>query len=244
MDWTKAKTILIIALLVTNLFLLITYTVVNQVDIPTEEELQAETLALLSEKQIYIKESLPKGHQKMPVLLVEYHRPDPELLRQKLAEQVPMDEETPSREGILKMTEAFLKSCEIWGPNVVLNKVEQNGDVTTVSYRNEYEGIPLEDSYLICTVENGLVSGIDGFWLKPVGFGKSKKATISASAALINLMRSKHERDAILVEHMEMVYWLNPTDYQGGTAISDTALPAWRITYNDGQTKHIPAYID
>ena len=57
-------------------------------------------------------------------------------------------------------------------------------------------------------------------------------------------MREKDQREAILVEDMELVYWLNPSDYEGETAISDTALPAWKITYNDGQVKHIPAYKD
>ncbi|NLT48934.1 MAG: hypothetical protein GXX92_11050 [Clostridiales bacterium] len=244
MDWTKAKAILIVALLITNLFLLATYTVVKADDGPTDEELQAETLALLEQKQIYIKGSLPTQHDKMPVLMVEYDRLDQEVLRQKLSDQTPMDGEHGSRAGILKMTEAFLKSCDLWGPNVVLNKIEQEENVTKVYYRNEYEGIPVEDSYIICTVEDGVVTEIDRLWLRPVGFGKSKKATISASAALIDIMRSKNERSTILVENMEMVYWLNPSDYEGETAISDTALPAWKVTYNGGQIKHVPAYND
>lgn len=242
MDWTKAKTILIVALLITNLFLLATYTLVKADDGPTEEELQAETIALLEQKHIYVKGSLPVQHGKMPVLLVEYDRLDPETLQQELAEQTPMDGEHGSRADILKMTEAFLKSSDLWDANVVLNKVEQEENVTKVFYRNEYNGIPLEDSYIICSVEGGVVTEVDRLWQRPVGLGKSKKATISASAALIDLMRSKNERATILVENMEIVYWLNPTDYEGETAISDTALPAWKVTYNGGQIKHIPAY--
>jgi hypothetical protein len=244
MDWTKAKTILIIALLITNIFLFVTYTVSNADNGPSEEELLNETIALLEEKKIYVKDNLPGVHQKMPVLMVEYDRLDPDLLRQKLAEQIPMDGEHGSREGILKKVETFLKDCDIWSPNVVLHKMEQQENKTLVHYRNEYEGILVEDSYIICTVENGIITEVDRFWLKPIGFGQGKKETISASAALINLMRSKDERDAILVEDMELVYWLNPSDYEGETAISDTALPAWKITYNGGQIKHIPAYSD
>lgn len=244
MDWTKAKTILIIALLVTNIFLFVTYTMSNADNGPSEEELLSETIALLEEKKIYVKGNLPNVHQKMPVLMVEYDRLDPDFLRGKLSEQTPLDGERESREGILKTTEAFLKNCGIWSPNVVLNKVDQQESKTYIHYRNEYEGILVEDSYIICTVENGIITEIDRFWLKPTGFGQAKKATISASAALINLMRSKDERDAILVEDMELVYWLNPSDYEGETAISDTALPAWKITYNGGQIRHIPAYSD
>ncbi len=244
MDWTKAKSILIVALLITNLFLLATYTVVKADNGPTEEELHAETIALLEQKQIYVKGSLPTQHEKMPVLMVEYDRPDPEILRQRLEEQTPMDGEYGSRSDILKMTEAFLKSCDLWDANVVLNKIEQEESTIRVFYRNEYNGIPVEDSYIICTVEGGVVTEVDRLWLRPVGLGKSKKATVSASAALIDLMRSKNERATILVESMEIVYWLNPSDYEGETAISDTALPAWKVTYNGGQNMHVPAYND
>ncbi len=245
MDWTKAKTILIAALLATNLFLFVTYVVVKADGGPTEEDLQAETIALLEEKQIYVRGELPLMRPHMPVLMVEYDRLDPEFVQEKLSEQTPLNDAYISREGVLKMTEAFLKSCEIWSSNVVLDKFEQDGAVATVSYRNEYEGILLEDSYIICRVENGMITEFERFWLKPVGLGESKKATISASAALINLMRSKDERTAIIVEDMEMVYWLNPTDYEGyegEEVIFDTALPAWKVIYSDGQVRHIPAY--
>jgi len=244
MDWTKAKTILIIALLITNIFLLVTYTLSNSDNETSEEELLRETIALLEEKNIYVKGELPSVYQKMPVLMVQYDRLDPDFLHQKLAEQTPMESKSGSRKEIVKMVEAFLKDCGIWSPNVILDKVEQQDNKTYVHYKNEYEGYLVEDSYIICTVENGVITEVDRFWLKPKGFGQAKKATISASAALLSLMREKDQREAILVEDMELVYWLNPSDYEGETAISDTALPAWKITYNDGKVKHISAYKD
>ncbi|HPZ60299.1 MAG TPA: two-component system regulatory protein YycI [Bacillota bacterium] len=244
MDWTKAKTILIIALLITNIFLLVTYTLSNSDNETSEEELLRETIALLEEKNIYVKGELPSVYQKMPVLMVQYDRLDPDFLHQKLAEQIPMERESRSRKEIVKRVEAFLKDCGIWSPNVILDKVEQQDNKTYVHYKNEYEGYLVEDSYIICTVENGVITEVDRFWLKPKGFGQAKKATISASAALLSLMREKDQREAILVEDMELVYWLNPSDYEGETAISDTALPAWKITYNDGKVKHISAYKD
>jgi regulatory protein YycI of two-component signal transduction system YycFG len=244
MDWTKAKTILIIALLITNIFLLVTYTLSNSDNETSEEELLRETIALLEEKNIYVKGELPSVYQKMPVLMVQYDRLDPDFLRKKLAEQTPMESKSGSRKEIVKMVEAFLKDCGIWSPNVILDKVEQQDNKTYVHYKNEYEGYLVEDSYIICTVENGVITEVDRFWLKPKGLGQAKKATISASAALLSLMREKDQREAILVEDMELVYWLNPSDYEGETAISDTALPAWKITYNDGKVKHISAYKD
>ncbi|GAB1477363.1 hypothetical protein MASR2M70_22010 [Bacillota bacterium] len=244
MDWTKAKTILIIALLVTNIFLILIYTIMKTEEKPTEEAIHAETIALLEEKRIYVKGDLPTDHFKMAVLIVEYDNVDRETIDRMISEQGPFDVEYKSRETHIKIAENFLKGAGLWDTGIVFNKIEQSGAKTVVSYRNEFEGIPVEESYINCVIEDGLVSDVERFWLKPVGFGKSKKATISASAALIDLMRSKNAGEAISVEKMEIVYWLDTSAYGGETAISDTALPAWKITYNGGQVKHVRAYND
>lgn len=242
MDWTKAKTILIIALLITNLFLIIMHGSVKAENQPEEEMLLNETIELLETKNIYVDTELPVKHSKMPILSVEYDRLDPTVLQQQLWTQDQLDKENRSRENILKKTEEFLAKCGIWGPNVELDRLEQNEGITTVYFRNVYQGIPVEDSYIICTVEDGLIKDIDRFWLKPIAFGKTKKATMSASAALINFMSEKNDLESILVEDVKMVYWLDPSNYGSENTISDTAFPAWKITYNDGQIKHIPAY--
>ena len=237
MDWTKAKTILIVALLVTNIFLVILYVIVNDKD-QAGDTLFEETIALLEDKQIYIKGNLPVEHLKMPVLRVEYDQWDEELINRKLLIQSPVDK-TP-----IEIVETFLKGCDVWDQGIVIDRVEENEDSTIIFFKNEYEGVPIEDSYIASTVKDGVITEIERFWLNPLGKGKSKKATISASAALIDLMRSKDSKTSIVVESMEMVYWLDPSGYIAETAISDTALPAWKITYNGGKIKYVPAYSD
>lgn len=244
MDWTKAKTILIIALLVTNIFLILLYTMVRDDEKPSEEIIQAETIALLEDKRIYVKGVLPTEHFKMAVLTVEYDNEESESIDRMMLEQVPIGDEYKSREAVIKIAEVFIKGAGLWEPGIVFNKIEQNEGVFTVSYRNEFEGVPVEDSYIKCMIKDGRVVDFERFWLKPTGLGKSKKATISASAALIDLMRSKNAGEAIAVEKMEMVYWLDTSVYGGEDTISDTALPAWKITYNGGQIKHVRAYSD
>jgi regulatory protein YycI of two-component signal transduction system YycFG len=244
MDWTKAKTILIIALLITNIFLLVTYSVLQDNNEQSDEDLQLETIALLESKNIYVKDSLPIKHDKMPVLIVEHDRIDPYELQQYIWEQIPLDESKRSREGSIKLAENFLKRCGLWSSNVELDRVEQEGQRTFVHFKNVYNGIRIEKSYIICTIEDGQIIEVERSWLNPVEFGRTKKATMSASAALISLMSQKHELESILVEDMEMVYWLEETDYVSQTTISDTAFPAWKITYNSGQTKYVPAYND
>jgi len=232
MDWTKAKTILIVALLI----------FVKADDRPTEEMLLSETIELLEAKNIYIDTELPTKHNKMPILSVEYDRLDQNLLQEQLWSQIPLNQGQRSTENILNMTEDFLRKCDIWRDTAVLDRIENEEGIIKVYYKNVYENYLIEDSYIICTVEDGQVTEIDRYWLNPVNFGKTKKATMSASAALINFMSEKNEMGSILVEDMEMVYWLDSAVYGTETTISDTAFPAWKITYNDGQIKHIPAY--
>lgn len=242
MDWTKAKTILIVALLITNLFLITTFIFVKAEDRPTEEMLLSETIELLKAKNIYIDTELPTKHNKMPILSVEYDRLDQNLLQEQLWAQTPLSQDQRSTENILKMTEGFLKKCGIWRNTAELDRIENDEGIIKVYYKNVYEDYLIEDSYIICTVEDGQVTEIDRYWLNPVNFGKTKKATMSASVALINFMSEKDDMGSILVEDMEMVYWLDSAVYGTETTISDTAFPAWKITYNDGQIKHIPAF--
>lgn len=243
MDWTKAKTILIVALLITNIFLLILYNVLKVDESTNESEILAETVSLLEEKRIYIQGILPEEHPKMPVLIIEYDYRGPDEIEELISGQIQETSGQKNKRSDAKIAEDFLKKNSLWDSGIIISKSEKDGDKTTIYYQNEYEGILLAGSTMTCTVEKGKVSHFSRFWLKPVELGKSKKATISASAALINMMRSKGEEESIVVEQMDMVYWIDPSEYGSG-AISDTALPAWRVTYNGGKTRFIPAYND
>lgn len=242
MDWTKAKTILIVALLITNTFLIVLYITSKNDVSSTDETLLAETIAILEEKQIFVRSELPEEHSKMAVLFVEYDQVDNDFINSKLLEQMFAHEKEKPEGSAGEIAENFIKSCNLWTSGTILDRIHEHDGKTLVSYRNEFEGIPIEGSYIKCTIEDGKVIDIDRVWFNPIRLGKSKKATISASAALIDLMRSKDAGESIVVENMEMVYWLDFSDYAEETTISDTALPAWRITYNDGQIRHVPAY--
>lgn len=242
MDWTKSKTILIVALLVTNLFLLTTYRFSGDRSSADAAQLESETIALLEEQNIFIKGELPERHSDMPVLTVTYSRLDETFLSEKLDAQVPLGPSYRNRESILMMVEDFLKSCGVWNGGVVLESYQHDGDRILVSYANVYEEFRIEESYILCTVVGGKVEALERVWLEPVAFGRTKRSTMSASAALLSLLSKKHAQGAVLVEGIELIYWLDQQDYTGENMISDTAFPTWKITYNDGQILRVPAY--
>lgn len=246
MDWTKAKTIIIGVLLVANIFLL--YLFIDKEKQPAGEMLEEETMALLEAKQIFVEKDLPQEGGKMPVLMVEYSKIDRTFIKEKISAQSERENYSGTEEEDLAIADNFLAHCKIEYDTAVFweyTQEELEGEIfSTVFYINQYKGIRVEDSYIACRISNGMVVDVDIFWLKPLGQGKAKKSTISPSAALIELMRNKDGKESILVNNIEMVYWLDPSFPPGETAVSDTALPTWKIEYNDGLNLYVPAYTD
>ena len=110
-------------------------------------------------------------------------------------------------------------------------------------YKNEIEGVLIEESYIYLYFENGMLKSVDSYWLEAKSLGKSKKNTISASEALVIFMSQiENQEEAIVVESIELVYWLDTSSFDGEELIKDTALPAWKIVYNKNQNEHIYAY--
>ena len=78
MDWSKAKNILIIALLATN-FILIGAIYVEKAEVRSSDEatLRGDTVLLLKEHGIYVEEDMiPEKDQRLPVLFVKYEEGD------------------------------------------------------------------------------------------------------------------------------------------------------------------------
>lgn len=244
MDWAKSKTIIILALIAANLFLLLTFVVMKSEHKADEALVLQQTLELLEEKQIFVDTEIPVKHNAMPVLDVKYDRLRSGRLHEVMDAQIPLEENKRNKEGILNMAEAFLIDCGVWSENVVLESYLESGEETIIRYANVYEGLLIEDSYLVLTVQDGVVTEVDRHWLTPLEFGRTKRATMSASAALVSFMGDPQRPETIHITNVQLVYWIDSVAYGGETTISDTAFPAWKITYNDGEVKHVPAYIE
>lgn len=84
MDWSKAKTILIIALIITNIFLAYFLLVENNfMDAMGKPETLQETKDLLERNGILLEAEIPSKTDQLYNLVVEYETMDPALLNQK-----------------------------------------------------------------------------------------------------------------------------------------------------------------
>ncbi len=242
MDWTKAKSILIMALLITNLVLIGTYVFQNNRFGNDEEMMQEATVKLLAEKNIFVETDIPERHKRMPKLTVQYDTMDEDVIQGQLAGQKPLPVSERSDENLIAMADSFIEACGLMTENVTFESIEREGSRISITYKNYINNIAIEESYIICTVQDGKIRDFRRYWLNPVEVNETDKEVIPAAAALIKFMSGNTEEEEIHVQNISLVYWLDSSVFDAESPVTDTAFPAWKITYNGGKIQHIMAW--
>lgn len=243
MDWTKAKSILILALIFTNLVLLGTYLFQNDRFGSDEKMMQVATIKLLEEKNIFVETEIPERQKKrMPKLTVQYDTLNEELIQEKLAGLKPLPPAERSEDNLIDMTDRFLEECGLMTENVTFDSIHENGSETSIRYKNYIDGIAIEESHIICDIQDGRITKLSRYWLNPVEVNDTDKEVIPAAAALIKFMSENTEEEKIHVQDISLVYWLDSSVFDAESPVTDTAFPAWKITYNGGKIHHILAW--
>jgi len=242
MDWTKAKSILIVALIVTNLVLIITYILQNNDFRNDRKEMEDVTIRLLAEKNIFVKTEIPEGKHRMPKLTVQYDKVNEDVIREQLSAQKALPDSKQTDEDLISLTSDFLEKCGLLTENVTFESIERTGKDVRLTYKNYINGIAIEDSYAVFTISDGKIIDFERYWLNPVKTNSIEKEVIPAAAALIKFMSENTEEEKINVEDISLVYWLNSETFNAESPVTDTAFPAWKITYNNGKLRYIPAW--
>lgn len=241
MDWSKAKTILIIALIITNTFLLGNYLRGSR---DTGEIDNTETLvAMLNDNGISVSE-IPKEHKSVPSLTVRYETPTKEEV-EALLESAGITADVSGRAGdkekaYTEAAEDFVSYLGMMSEYAEPRYYEENGEavVEFECLRNDYK---VDGSFMRCTFAGEMLSGFESYWLEPVEFSNRKLSTISASVALISFMTERGDGEPVTVENVEMVYWIDAEMFDPDTMVEDTALPAWKLTLSGGEAVYIDA---
>lgn len=242
MDWTKAKTILIVALLITNLVLLATWFSQGSRFETDAKEMEEVTISLLEDKGIYIETAIPKERPRMGSLTVQYDTVDKEKIDQLLAQQKPIAQTDQTDENYRIISEAFIEAAGLMTENVTFSHIASTGVDTQVFYKNYINDIPIEDSYIICTIREGKLIGFERYWLNPIKINDIEREVTPALAALIRFMTENAQQEEIHVQEISLVYWLDSSVIDTESPITDTAFPAWKIIYNRGEVSHIMAW--
>lgn len=242
MDWTKAKTILIVALIVTNLVLIITYFFQEYQFKSDEEKMQIATIELLEDKNIFVETEIPKYHERMPKLTVQYDKIDQTIIEEQLANHKGLMPEEVTEKNLIALTIDFIEQCDLMTENVIFDKIEQAGESIKVIYKNHLNEYLIEESYIIFTVTQGKITDMKRFWLNPIEVSDTKKEVIPAVTALIRFMSESIEEGEIHVQDISLVYWVDSNAFDAESPLTDTAFPTWKITYNKGKIQYFTAW--
>ena len=242
MDWTKAKSILIVALIVTNLVLIGTYFFQEYRFRSNEEEMRIATIKLLEDKNIFVETEIPEMHGRMPKITVQYDKINQDVIEEQLANHKTLAAGKVTDDNLIALTTEFLEQCNLMTENVTFDTIERTGKNIRVTYKNYLNGYAIEESYIIFTVTDGRITDMKRFWLNPIEVSDTEKGAISAVAALIRFMRENTEEEKIHVQDISLVYWLDASAFDAESPVTDTAFPAWKITYNRGKTQYVSAW--
>lgn len=242
MDWTKAKTILIIALLATNIFLIASHASRHSGSEQTTND--AALLQILASRNIEVATEIPTAHPNMRILHGEYTSVSNEEISAMIAAQ---DESVTYEDGDKACFEAaagFLEQLGLFDDDVAedrqANLPESAAADYVVTFRNEVEGVTVAGNYMNVYFREGKVSGLQYRWLDRTELSQRKVETIPAAVALMSVENADTETPMVITD-IRMVYWIPTTSIEIGEAVSDTAFPAWRFSVEGQKDIYIEA---
>lgn len=238
MNWSKAKTILIIALIVTNIFLLTSHLMRHQE--MSEVTNKAALSQILAERGVRLETDLPMSRGELPVVQGEYLSLDDEDVQALIETQTQTISEE-SDEAYREEAEEFLTYLGVMEENVTFESVKgQTGGDVRVRFVNTIGGLDVAGNYMDCYFRRGRIERFEYFWLKPTNISQRRMETISAATAL---MTADYEQAVgMQIWDVQMVYWVPDTqEMEIDSAISDTAFPAWQITTSAGEKIYVEA---
>ncbi|MBM7615540.1 two-component system regulatory protein YycI [Alkaliphilus hydrothermalis] len=287
MDWSKAKNILIIAFILTNIFLF--YHVGKGLLVGGELDLVSNEYILnverhLNEKGIYVSGEIPREIISLPKVRVKYkiydHEETAELFLGK--DYYKVSEGTygsqhqqliiegnkkiryynASRTKVMdkisevkaqEISNEFLKEKGFLTEDVHLKQIfyqsgpelEQDSMTYKLVYHQVFKKRFLGESYINVYVNHDGVVGFESMLLEIEGNdSQQKNLLIHATEALLKKMNEiiNDNQDKIVIRNIEVGYYINPYDLTDWQSIeSGDAVPAWKITLENGKVYYVEA---
>lgn len=243
MDWNKSKNIILLILLITNIFLIVVYGGGSAAQKNSEDNNAYQyTMNVLEENNIIYKGQIYSKLPKIAPLTVSYGKYDQNIVDKNIRNTRRLPEADLNETGYRSAADDLVSRCGFMSENVEYEGISINGSSVVVSYNNVYKNIPVEECYMRVYFENGRVTDFQRKWMEVVSEGDSKIEVTSQLSALLEFMTETDKSEKINVSDMSLVYWIDNYDVDGGI-LYDTALPAWRIEYNDNDVKYISATV-
>ena len=267
MDWSKAKNILIVAFIITNIFLIVNIekNIFSNESVPTLKDKYIEdVLKILEGKNIHVEGEIPKTLLTLPVLDVEYETYDDEkmtkLFREKYkafdgsievsndklliykGEGTENDDVIIEPEKVQDVAEGFIRSLGFMKGDVQYWHTQVIGQSYEIIYKQIYKGTFLEDSYMkVILGLDGSVQEFHRVWLKPGKYGEHKSEIMPSTKALLKAIEKIDSTGGTrIIKDIRLGYRFDAPNWK--TVKSGRAFPVWRIVLDDQTTIFIEAY--
>lgn len=277
MDWIKSKSIVILALLLTN-FILLFNVLESRYTFNTKavnEDAQWEQVkAIVKDKNVHLASDEITYREELVGVRLEYQVYESEQIATNLlgshdlalgkytnlkGDQMTLENgnklmyaksiqnpETNLIDGNMAKTKAdqFLNDMQFSSADMKFWDLRQGEGITTVIYRQYYEGLFLDDAYMAVTFKGNQVSTFERKWFNPPEKLSYVRKIIKPSQALFlaaDLVRERAKNDEeVVIEALELGYRLDSSSLVSSVKAGE-ASPYWRVLMENGQVIYIEA---
>ena len=269
MNWNKAKTILIIAFIILNIFLIYAVRENNNQNYEgLDDSFIKKVEENLSEKNIVIETEIPKEIYKMPLLEVEYRIFQENDVLYFLGDEY---EERIEEEYFVKDDGSYIKIennkkliYNIRGINDVLNISEEEGlkfvedfiNIKNINLENyELDLKKAEENFYIFTYkriyENKILEndyykfivdsdGVAGIEMQNIEIVEPKEGLIYVTSAYESLLRLKNEsKSNKKIQEVEICYYTDENNLEWENIVRANMDPTWKVVFKDGNIKYL-----
>jgi len=240
MDWSKAKNIIIVVLILTNLFLILMYGGDYVKKYEEDHSVYEYTMNVLAEHDIEVHCDIPENAERMHSLVVSYGEHDEAAIQQLIDSSSPLAENRRHSEGYGAAADEFIRKSGYYGEGAKRIAVNITEEKVEAVYKNYYEDIPLEVCYMKVIFTDGRISGFERKWMEVVEESSTRIEVMSPLSALLYFMSEVQPAEGTVIENIYITYWIDSYDLSGNV-LYDTALPAWCIEFDGGQRQYISA---
>jgi len=269
MNWNKAKTILIIAFIILNIFLIYA---VNENNKQNYEGLDDRFIKKveenLAEKNIIIEAEIAKEIYKMPLLEVKYRIFQEKdvlyFLGDKYEERIEEEYFVKDNGSYIKIENNKKLTYNIRGINEAFNISEEEGlkfvedfiKIKKINLENyELDSKITEENIHIFTYkriyENKILEndyyrfivdsdGVAGIEVQNIETVEPKEGLIYVTSAYESLLRLKNESDnKKIIKEVEICYYTNENTLEWENIVRANMDPTWKVVFKDGDIKYL-----
>jgi hypothetical protein len=151
----------------------------------------------------------------------------------------PTDPMTINREKAVEITERYLINHGFNEGQLLLDSVKQQNNYFVITYRNEFEGKFLKDSYMILHVHDERVIYFKRKWLTVEKQLDNPRPIIPIEKAIYRFANQIDQTTAVVVEEIRLGYALENTLIEN--VYSGEALPFYVFILDNGEKVYIEA---